>query len=166
MSGWCVANLFDLTARERLFCMLAASLSDLDGLGILFGQEYYWKWHHIAGHNLFFGIILSLIMTVFSKNKLKMLLLTFGLFHLHLLLDYLGSGELWTIHYLWPVSDLELMCPFAWALYSWQNILTGFALLIWIIFIAAHKNRTPIELMMPSLDQKLVDFARKILRMS
>ena len=25
MSGWCIASLFDLTLRERLLCMLAAS---------------------------------------------------------------------------------------------------------------------------------------------
>ncbi len=38
MSGWCAGSLFPLTAGQRLLCMIAATLPDLDGLGILFGR--------------------------------------------------------------------------------------------------------------------------------
>lgn len=33
VSGWCAANLLDLTPRERALAMVAASAADLDGLG-------------------------------------------------------------------------------------------------------------------------------------
>ena len=56
MSGWCSANLLNLTAKERFFAMLAASLPDLDGVTILLGQKAYWATHHIYGHNLLFGL--------------------------------------------------------------------------------------------------------------
>ena len=32
LSGWCVGNLAPLSPRERLICMTAASIADLDGL--------------------------------------------------------------------------------------------------------------------------------------
>jgi hypothetical protein len=52
MSGWCLANVVPgLTARERLFCMIAATAADLDGLSILFGQNAYWDYHHVVCHN-------------------------------------------------------------------------------------------------------------------
>ena len=49
MSGWCVADLFELTARERLFAMVAASAADLDGLGILISYDDYVAYHHVLG---------------------------------------------------------------------------------------------------------------------
>ena len=52
LSGWCLGNALPLTGRERLFCMLAASLADVDGLSRVLGQEAYWKYHHTLGHNL------------------------------------------------------------------------------------------------------------------
>ena len=39
LSGWCIGNVLPLNGRERLFCMVAASVADFDGLGIIFGEE-------------------------------------------------------------------------------------------------------------------------------
>jgi|ERR1051326_6356312 hypothetical protein len=95
MSGWCFGNLLNLTPRERLFCMLAASLPDLDGLGILTGQEAYWEYHHVVGHNLPAALLVAGILTFFSTNRRKVFWVYLGLFHLHLVLDYFGSGPGW-----------------------------------------------------------------------
>ena len=167
MSGWCVGNIFNLTGRERLFCMIAATAQDLDGLGIIlypiYEQKYYWAWHHVLFHNLLSAIILTTILTIWSKHKLKAALLYFALFHLHLLMDYVGSGELWTIPYLYPFSDkLTLMWKYAWPMFSWQNITAGFILIGWTILIAAKKERTPLEQFMPSLDRQLVAKAKSL----
>ncbi len=54
MSGWCVGNCFKLDARQRAFCMITASVADLDGLGRIVSEEAYWKYHHILCHNLMF----------------------------------------------------------------------------------------------------------------
>ena len=69
LSGWCIGNLFRLNGRERLFCALAAVLPDLDGIGIIFSQEAYWKFHHLLGHNLLFSIVTAGVFCCFSRHK-------------------------------------------------------------------------------------------------
>ncbi len=158
MSGWIVANFFTLTPRERLFCMVAAATADLDGLGILVSEDLYQDFHHVAGHNLTMGILLASILTYFSINRVKAWLLYLGIFNLHILMDLLGSGELWTIHYLWPFTSHELYLEHCWPLYSWQNITIGFVSIIATVIIAVWRQRTPLEVPMPRLDRKLVRF--------
>lgn len=156
LSGWCVGNLFPSFApRDRLACMLAASLADVDGLSILFGQEAYWDYHHKFGHNLAFGVVLCAVLTVFCTRRLPAFLVCLGLYHLHLLMDFYGSGPGWGIPYLWPFSRSEWRSDNAWPFYSWQN-LTAFALLFaWTLWIARRLGRTPLEAMMPNLDRQL-----------
>jgi inner membrane protein len=161
MSGWCVANLFRLTPQERFCCMLAASLADIDGIGILVSRSLYWDWHHLLGHNLPFAIAISLAMLPLSKHRLKAPLIYLGLAHLHLLMDYFGSGPGWPIYYLWPFSNGKVLNGHAWEFFSWQNITIAAALLAWTIAIAVRKSRTPLEYLMPALDQKLVILARR-----
>jgi hypothetical protein len=69
-------------------------------------------------------------------------------------MDLFGSGELWTISYLYPFSKYELYSSFNWALFSWQNILINFLMLFWTLALIIQKRRTPLEYMMPSLDSK------------
>ena len=91
MSGWCVANCFRLSARERFLAMLAAGLPDLDGVTYFFGDEAYWATHHIYGHNLLFALLLSGVLVVFcAQVKLfPVFSAVASAFHDHLL----GSGE-------------------------------------------------------------------------
>jgi hypothetical protein len=159
LSGWCVANCFPLTPRERVFAMLAASLADFDGLGIVFGERFYHDYHHVLGHNLAFAAVLSLGLAAASTRRVLAFFLYLGLAHLHLLLDYYGSGPGWPICYWWPVwhgRDQCWMNPDAWPFYSWQNISAAFALLGWTVGIAVVARRTPLEAIMPELDRKLV----------
>lgn len=156
LSGWCLANALPLNARERLLCMLAASLPDLDGLGIVFGQDAYWRFHHIAGHNIFFGLGLSAILAAFAEKRLLTFAACLTLFHAHLLMDYYGSGPGWAIHYLWPVDPYGWKTTAAWELSSWQNRVAFALLLAVTVAIALHKRRTPLELLAPRLDRKLV----------
>ena len=162
MSGWCAGNFFTLTPRERLFCMLAASLEDLDGLGYFVSAEMYWDYHHKLCHNLLFGLLLSAVLALSSTHRLKRFFLYLALFHLHLVLDYFGSGPGWEIYYLWPFSRWYVENTWAWPFYSWQNISVGFAFLGWVIWIAVRKGRTPLEVLMPSLDRQLVEWLRRV----
>ena len=156
MSGWCVADLFDLTPRERLFAMIAASAADLDGLGILISIDYYAAYHHVLGHNLLFAVITSSVLTPFCTHRSKAFFLFFALFHLHLFLDYLGSGPEWPIYYLWPFSGLAIRNPQSWEISSWQDICAAGIFFLWLLAIAIRRGRTPLEAIMPSLDQKIV----------
>jgi LexA-binding, inner membrane-associated putative hydrolase len=159
LSGWCAANLLPLTPRQRLAAMIAASAADLDGLGILFGQEAYWRYHHTLGHNLLSGLILSLALTFMTRGKLRAFAVFLGLFHLHLLMDFFGSGPGWPITYLWPFSGHQWNnSRWSWAFYSWQNLSAAGMLVVWTVAIARTKGRTPLEAVMPKLDSQLVEF--------
>jgi hypothetical protein len=164
MSGWCVADCLGnrLNARQRLFAMIAAAICDVDGLGIVFGTESnaYWDYHHTLGHNLFFGLIAAGVLAWFSPARVLSFIGYLALFHLHLLMDYFGSGPGWPIHYLWPLKACTLRNPNAWEFFSWQNIVIAMGLLVWTIVIAVRSSRTPLELVMPSLDRKFVGWIK------
>ncbi len=156
LSGWCVANHLNLTPRERALVMAAASFADLDGLGLFVSIDYYVAYHHVLAHNLLFGALLTGVLTLFSTHRLKAAALYFALFHLHLVMDYYGSGSGWGIHYLWPFTDTEILNPQAWELGSWQNMLAFLILLTWTLGIIIWKRRTPLEAILPKLDARIV----------
>jgi hypothetical protein len=157
LSGWCAANLLPhFSARDRLLCMLAAGLADLDGLGIVFGQNVYWDYHHRLGHNLPYGLLLCATLAAFASRRVLAFAVFLALYHLHLLMDYYGSGPGWGIPYLWPLSRREWRNDDAWPFYSWQNLSTFAALLLWTLWIARRHGRTPLEAIMPGLDRQLV----------
>ena len=160
LSGWCVADLLDLTPRERLFAMIAASAPDLDGLGLIVSFDYYNKYHHVLSHNLLFGISFSVVLALFSTNRIKAFALYFGLFHLHLILDYYGSGAAWGIRYFWPFSSHDIQNQNGWELSSWQNTLALGILLAWTVAIAIKRGRTPFEAIKPSLDREFVRLSK------
>ena len=139
--------------------MIAATAMDLDGVGIVFGEKWYLAGHHIWGHNLFFCAIVAGTLAIVSR-PMRTFWIYLLLAHLHLAMDYVGSGPLWDIYYLWPISRWHLRYDGAWALYSWQNITTAGILLAWTVAIARWLGRTPLEVIMPNLDRQLVDLAR------
>ena len=156
LSGWVVGNALPLGPRGRLFCMLAAALPDVDGVGFFFGEEAYWRLHHIVGHNVFFGIVLSVGLAVGSTSRRALAFVAYlACFHLHLLMDFYGSGPGWAIHYFWPLDGGGFSTIDAWPLDSWQNRVAFAALLAWTIGIAVRRRRTPLESIAPRLDAKL-----------
>jgi inner membrane protein len=164
MSGWCVASLFDLTPRERLCCMAAASLEDLDGMGILVGGpngDAFQHYHHLLGHNLLFVTIVALGLAAISTHKFKGFLLYLALGHLHILLDYFGSGPGWGIAYFWPFERHSYKTDLAWEFFSWQNLTAAGVLLVGTIVIAIRQRRTPVELIAPDLDRRFVKALRR-----
>ena len=157
LSGWCLTNALPLrTKRERLLCMIAASVEDIDGLGIVFGEEAYWSLHHKLGHNVFFGLLVAGTLAAISSRKALPFVAYLACFHLHLLMDYFGSGVGWAIYYLWPISQRGWKTDAAWALTSWQNRLAFGVLLALTVLIAWWRRRTPLELIAPRLDARLI----------
>lgn len=145
MAGWCLANLAPLTPRERLLTMVAATASDLDGLTLLAGIEAYAKWHHTFGHNALFSLVLAAVLAGFSHHRVRSLLLYFAAVHLHLAMDYFGSGPGWGIPYLWPFSGHAWESAHAWNLASWQNFVAGLAAMAGCIAIGFWRKRSPFE---------------------
>jgi len=164
LSGWCLGNLFKITKRERLFSMIAAAVPDLDGLSLIGGPDCYYKYHHIITHNIIAGLLFSFILAIFSCHKLKAFLLYLLLVHLHLVLDYCGSGPGWGLQYLWPFSNSTIENYDAWSFTSWQNVGTFLLFIVWTLVIIIVKGRTPLELIMPLLNQKIVFAFKQLAR--
>jgi len=165
LSGWVVASAIpELTPRERLLAMAAATAPDLDGLAIVLGRDAFETYHHVIGHNLFFGVLVTLLVARWSSHKRTMTLLAFGLFHLHLVMDSFGSGCDWGISYLWPLVRSEWVNPWRWEFFSWQNLVAAYGLLLVTFVIAARQGQTPLEAIAPSLDRQLVGLARRMWR--
>lgn len=139
--------------------MIAATVADVDGLGLLLGREMYERWHHVACHGLPFALlacaILAALLSSGVARRIAVGILLLICFHLHLLMDYWGSGPGWPIVYLYPFSEFKIINWDGWDLSSWQNSLTAGVLLAITIVIGAVAKRTPLEVLMPSLDAKL-----------
>lgn len=153
-----MGNCLELTPKERVLAMAAAGAADLDGLGLLVSVDYYAAFHHVLGHNLLAGMLLSAGLAALATppHRLKMFGLSLALFHLHLVMDYYGSGPGWGIAYGWPFTDTLIECPHAWELTGWQNYLVFAVLLVWTGIILWRKKRSPLEVLVPSLEKKLV----------
>jgi hypothetical protein len=76
-------------------------------------------------------------------------------------IDYFGSGPDWGYYYLWPFSDWYVENAHAWEFQSWQNFLAAFVFFVWMLWIAVCNSRTPLEVIMPSLDRQLVQWLRQ-----
>jgi len=136
--------------------MIAASIADVDGVGFFFSEEAYWRFHHVVGHNLLFGLVACAALACFSQHCVKAFVVYLTVFHLHLWMDYWGSGPGWAIYYLWPFSNFRWRNPDSWEYASWQNAVVFGGLLMWTIGIAIARRRTPVEFIAPRLDRLLV----------
>ena len=60
--------------------------------------------------------------------------------------------------YMWPMSSAGFESSIVWGLFSWQNTLCFLGVLVWLVAIAVRQCRTPLEVLMPEFDGKLVGF--------
>lgn len=158
MIGWLIAQPLG-TRKSRLIVTVSAILPDIDGIGAIFGTDYYARYHHTVGHNLFFGLSTSIILSLICEDKKKTLSFTLLAFHSHLLGDLFGSGEGWGIPYFWPYLKkiYELPFQFRWELDSWQNLVVTFLCVMLIIYCALKKNRTLVEIFSEQKDRMVVN---------
>ncbi|HSU65851.1 MAG TPA: hypothetical protein VLJ39_03170 [Tepidisphaeraceae bacterium] len=109
--------------------------------------------------------MLSAALAAFSASRVKAFFVFLAAAHLHLVLDYFGSGPGWPIHYGWPLFHWVWRNPDAWEFNSWQNRVVALAFLVWVLLIAAFQGRTPVELITPDLDRRFVAGLRRVLRL-
>lgn len=148
-----------LERRERAIITLAGVAPDFDGLGMVVDfatrhsatpTEWWGTYHHVLGHNLLFGAVLSAVGFGIGRKRLLTAALTFFSFHLHILGDIAGGrgpdGDQWPIHYLWPFSnDPALSWSGQWALNAWPNFAVTIALLGVTFYAAWRLGRSPLE---------------------
>jgi inner membrane protein len=173
--SWDVANILSSGRRDRTLVTLAGIIPDFDGFGAIpelltrnSNHPLFWwtDYHHILGHNLSFGLLITLGSFVIAKKRWQTALLVFLTFHLHILGDILGArgpdGYQWPIPYLYPFSDAwQLVWEGQWALNAWPNfVLTGIALVV-TFFLAWKRGFSPLEMISNSADQVFVQTLRK-----
>jgi len=87
----------DQTKRQHIFCIIAASLPDIDNFSVLIGKEIYLMYHRGFCHSFLGGFILAFILTwifrFFNKDFkwFRHLCLFYSLVCLHLFLDLITS---------------------------------------------------------------------------
>ena len=175
LMGWAVANSApSLTKRDRAIVTWASVVPDLDGLGIIAERltqnssrplTWWTDYHHVLGHNIGFAVVIAVIAAIFGKQKLKVMLLAFFSFHLHLLGDLIGArgpdGDQWPIPYLLPFSHhLQLTWSGQWALNAWPNFVITATLIALAFALARRRGFSPLEMFSVKADSIFVQALR------
>lgn len=162
MIGWLISQPLE-KRRDRILITAASLLPDLDGIGAVIDIDYYSRYHHIFGHNVFFGLVLSLIAWKYGRDKIKTSIFVFVSFNSHILGDLLGSGAAWGIPYYWPLHKTiyDFSYPFQWELDSWQNLATTAICIVFIVILGLYKKRTILEIVSLEADDKVVKIFNK-----
>ena len=168
--GWTVAEHVTEKPRDRALITWCSVIPDLDGIGLPIdwatralgeGTSFYETWHHVAGHGIAAAAVLTLLCLPFLRRKTLGAAMVFASFHLHLLFDLAGSGggtpgDVWPLHYWWPVSDALIAWSGQWPLTSWQNTTLTVALMTYGLWRGARYGSTPLGLISARADATLV----------
>jgi len=166
--GWSVASMdTSLTPRERAAITLAGVVPDIDGMGVIgdfFSRsgnfEFYQRYHHVFGHNLFFGLLVAACGLLPGVRKRLVAALMFVSFNLHLLGDIVGArgqgDDFWAVPYFWPLSARDYYWNGQWPLNGWQNFVITGVLLLLMFFLAVKRGYSPVEMVSARSDQAFV----------
>lgn len=176
-ASWIIAAKTTDNPRDCRLVTLAGILPDLDGAGLLVdagmkfvgaGDAYvYETYHHYLLHGLFGGMGLTLLLTVFARQRMRVVVLSLALFHLHLLLDLVGArgpspDDLWPIFYLGPLTkDPMWIWQGQWELYCWPNRLMSVLLFVWASLLAVRYGHSFVGVFNRKLDAGFVSVLRK-----
>jgi hypothetical protein len=137
--SWLVANLARLSARDRTLVVLAGTLLDLDGAGIVWSERAYVAAHRAAGHGIvFLALTLAVVLACAHARWITAALATVS-FHVHLILDVVGTGGL-PIRYFWPLSDWGLTWDGHWVLASWPNVAVMTAVALGVLLVSRRRS--------------------------
>ena len=173
--SWSIANGPELDKRDRAAVTLAGIAPDLDAFGIVpelltRGTSHPLLWwsdyHHVFGHNLFFGLAIAAVCLAVAKRKLRTCLLALGAFHVHLFCDIIGArgpdGCQWPIPYLYPVSRTpDLVWSGQWHLNSWPNFVITGVFLALMFYLAWKRGYSPLEMISARADKAFVETLRR-----
>ena len=138
--SWIIAMSVPLSTRDRWIVVLAGTLLDLDGAGIVWSEDAYAAAHRALGH----GVLFLALVVVYALVRADAPWRTAGLaavsVHAHLLLDAVGTGGL-PIRYVWPLDDRGWSYAGRWVLASWQNVAVMAAVALGVLLTAWRRRR-------------------------
>ena len=174
--SWLVAARTTNNPRDCRLATLAGLLPDADGLGLvadvandLLGRQpthYYAQFHHYWLHGVFGAALITLGLTLFARERVRLTLVALFLFHLHLLCDFVGSRgpspeDLWPIFYLGPFAkDPMWIWKGQWRLDGWQNRLASVVAFVGAIFVALRTGHSFVGVFNRRADRVLVGVLR------
>jgi len=160
--GWCLAEASNGDTKLRKWIFLAALLPDLDAITWLFGEDIYFKYHHMLTHGMLFSVILSslAIYSCKEQSKWKVLLWTQLSFFSHYLGDYFFTR--FPMYYFWPFSDATFISENAVPLWHPVNKVFQWVCVVALIGLAVKFKRTPIEVISVKWDQKVISSFRAL----
>lgn len=158
--SWVTANTVSLDRKSRICITLSGLLPDIDGIGYIYDKiaeyygsntGYYLQFHHIYGHNIFFGLSLSLVFYFICRKSVPVFWLSFIAFNLHILGDIAGArgpdGDQWPISYFYPLlPDIKLVWSGQWELSSWINSAIGVFFFCVALYISRYRHVTFFEI--------------------
>ena len=132
--SWIVASLGRRSAKDRWLITLAGVLPDFDGVGILWSENAYGAAHRAVGHGLAFALVWIALTLALADHRGRAAVLAMLCFHVHLLLDLVGTGGL-PIRYFWPLSDRGWSYTGRWTLASWPNAIVMILTLLGVLWV-------------------------------
>jgi len=179
VGSWLVASATTNNPRDCKLVTLAGVLPDADGLGVVAdvvgswfsGKEctfyYYQQYHHLLLHGWPGAVAVSVLLTVFGRQRWRVLVLCLLTFHLHLLCDLIGSrgpeiGDFWPICYSEPLFRHPIwFWKHQWKLDGWQNQGIFIALLMASLWLAVKRGYSFVEVISRRLDSVFVGVLQK-----
>ena len=139
--AWIVASLGRRSARDRWLITLAGVLPDFDGVGFLWSEDAYVAAHRAVGHGLVFVVVWIALTLAYAERRGSAAVLVLVGFHLHLLLDLVGTGGL-PIRYFWPFSERGWSYAGRWTLASWPNAVVMILTLLGVLWVGWRTSRS------------------------
>ncbi len=176
-ASWIVAAKTTDNPRDCRLVTLAGLLPDADGLGVVVdlvngslarGEAWtYQRYHHFLLHGIFAGVVISLLAAGLARRRWRVALLALAVFHLHLVCDLAGSrgpgsGDLWPIYYLGPLSHRPMwVWSGQWALDGGLNRVISVALFATCLWLAVKEGHSIVGVFNRRVDRVVVEVLRK-----
>jgi membrane-bound metal-dependent hydrolase YbcI (DUF457 family) len=155
-SGWLLAEIAGGSKRLRGTILAASVLPDLDALTRLWGPAAYIKYHHVLTHNILFAILMAFAAFLFCKTeRIKAAIFTLVAFAIHYFGDFFFTW--FELQPFWPFSDQTFLSPYAIRLSHPFNTILIYLGFLTVISLGFIMKRTPIELISPKLDERIVN---------
>src|SRR5205085_11551567 len=101
-------------------------------------EHAYVAAHRVVGHGLVFALAIVGLVIVVADAPWPTAVLAAVAFHLHVLLDVVGTGG-FPIRYLWPLTGWALTYRGHWDLASWQNAAVMIVTLLGVLAVARRR---------------------------
>lgn len=177
LASWIIAAKTTRNPRDCRLVTWAGVLPDADGLGLIVdlitqgrgGRQtfFYSDYHHWLFHGLFGAVLTSAALAFFARDRWRVAVWAFVVFHLHLLCDFVGSRgpspqDIWPIYYLGPFSRKPYWYwSGQWRLDGWQNRWITVALFLWMLWLASKRGNSVVGAFNYRVDQVFCAVLRK-----